>query len=119
MTTAKALPATSRTTLDNGCRVASLLIGAASVLVPATSLIALRAGLLQMDGEFCGMSALGVVLLSYVICFALSLAATLAGVAGHRALATPRSGWRRFELLLVALPGLLMLGVGVAVAILE
>lgn len=100
-------------------RATSLTLGALSVLLPVMFLAALRAGLLQRDGEFCGMPALGVVLLAYLLCFVLSALAVATGVAGYRRLAVPRPRWRGLELGLVGLPGLAMLGMALTVAIPE
>lgn len=119
MTIAKVPTAAGRIEDGHRWRSVSHVLGAASLLVPAACLLALRAGLLQLDGEFCGMSALGVVLLSYVACFALSVLAVTMGAIGYRALPMPRPRWRGVELLVTGLPALAMAGIGLAVAILE
>lgn len=103
----------------NGWRLASLVLGAMSLLLPVTALVSLRTDLFQPDGEFCGMSTLGVLLLVYLLCFVLSAIAVTAGAVGYWHHPIPRPRWRRFELGLVALPGLAMLGIALAVVILE
>ncbi|MGH8073149.1 MAG: hypothetical protein ACREO4_03635 [Lysobacter sp.] len=106
-----------------GWRVASLILGAMSVLIPAVYLACVRAGLPQPDPStgtgFCGMPLLGALLLSLVVCFVLSLVAVIIGTVGYSRLEASRSLSRRLELCVIGLPTLLMLAIALAAAMLD
>ncbi|MGQ4659545.1 hypothetical protein [Lysobacter sp. F6437] len=104
-------------------RIASLILGAMSVLIPASFFAYMRAEFLQPDpsrgAEFCGMPLLGALLLSLVVCFVLSMIAVVIGAVSYSRLASPRSLSRRLELFAIGLPALVMLAIALAAAIFE
>ena len=104
-------------------RIASLMLGAMSVLVPAVFFAFARAELLHPDpsrsAEFCGTPMLGALLLSFVICFVLSLIAVAVATVSYMQLRAPRPPSRLLELVAVGAPALVMLAIAFAAAILE
>lgn len=106
-----------------GWRMASLTLGAMSVLVPAAFFTYVRVEFLHpdpsRDAEFCGMPLLGAIMLCFAVCSALSLFAGITGILSYLQLTAPRPLPRRLELIAVGSPAMVMLVIALAVAVLE
>lgn len=89
----------------NSARVWSWILGGSSIVLPSALFLYQQHSFSEwasdQEGYVCGMPLLGMLMLSMLLSFGLSLCALLTGLAGYRELLVPRPKVRLLEALLV------------------